>query len=94
MIRVPYKRFEALPALTVSNSKLVKACRIAIEYFFPTGLFCGHVLGISVVLFNCSIYKALGVRTGVLLAHGPGILTEAHGTNCDSTGADGLYAIA
>ena len=89
-----YKRFGALSVLTVSNSKPVEACRIATEYFFPTGLLCGRVLGISVVIFNCSLYKALGVRIGVLLAHGPGILTEAHGANCDSTGADGLYAIA
>lgn len=43
MIRVPYKRFEALPALTVSNSKPVEARRIATEYFFPTGLSCSTV---------------------------------------------------
>ena len=30
---VPYKRFEALPVLSVS-SKHVEACRLAAEYFF------------------------------------------------------------
>ena len=65
-IRVPYKRFEALPALTDSNPKPAEL----VEWRPGTGLFCGHVLGISVVL--------LGERVGVPLTHGPGISAEVH----------------
>jgi len=86
--------------------------------FFLTYLFCEHriqtkwttvVLGISIILFKSTLYKALGEHISVLLWAGhfdgsafvkkcPGGITlnrlEAGGADCGSIEADRLYTIA
>lgn len=71
--------------LTVSF-KRVKAHRIVTDYFFSHVLVLRApdldsgktlVLGISIVLLNGKLYKALGERASVCF-HGPDIPTEVH----------------
>ena len=84
-MRVPYKRFEALPVLT-ANPKRVEARRITVEYFFLS-LTCSAGTGFrqngqrlcleQALLHPMALYTKLE-RSASVHFHGLSILTEAH----------------
>ena len=105
--KVPCKRFEALPILTVSR-KRVEARGIVAECFVLTGPPYGQkiwvkrttlVLAITANSFNGTLHETLGVRFGALLwiadfyAIAPNRL-EARGVDYTFTEAYRLYTIA
>ena len=106
--KVPCKRFEALPILTVSRKRVEEAWGIVAECFGLTGPPYGQkiwvkrttlVLAITANSFNGTLHETLGVRFGALLwiadfyAIAPNRL-EARGVDYTFTEAYRLYTIA